>query len=384
MEISFHLVEPFLFTTTSSAVAASGAATISVGTLGYPVPAVYPGAQLIIDSGLSEEVITVSGFNATSSPPTITATFAVPHLSGVQVVGATFPTQALSGDQFYTQLEILSYLARAQNQFLADVPVIFALNNQTVSVGQILQPLVCDAIEIHRIASSCANNALVSLVRLNGIVTATVSSPHNLVPGEKFAILQSPDPTFDGAFTVSTVPDNLHWTYPQTGASELISGGIAGLWLRLLEVSQSELSMQNPQWMSQFQTALKSWYEDRTGLYQFGLGGKPSSNFPIEVLCSVRDTGVLQPTDGFLVPDPMLHYVKYKALEYAWSKDGEQRNPQMAAYCKSRYDRGVMTVRRWMGWAGGLGGRAEQQMAMAGMAGMVGSGVGAGSGRGRR
>lgn len=375
MEISLHLVEPYCWTTTSAAVAAPGSASISVGSLGTPVNACYIGAQLVIDTGLSQEIITVSAFDPASTPPTITATFALPHVSGVPVAGVTFPTQAMSGDPLWTQSEMLSYLARAQNQFLADVPLIFSLNTQNVAYGQILQPLVCDAIEIHRIASSAANVALASLSRSGNTVTATSESPHGLIAGEKFAILSAPDPNFDGAFRVATVPDNLHWTYSQIGPNETVSGGgYAGLWLRLLEVSQEELFMQNPFWQSQFTTALKSWFEDRTGLYQWGVGGKPSSNFPVEILCSIRDSDMLALTDYFLTPDPFLHYVKYKALDYAWSKDGEQRSPQLAAYAKARYDRGVLTARRWLGWIGGLGGKSGRQIAMAG----------AGAGGGRR
>jgi len=367
LEIGFALVEPWLYTTTSSAVAAPGPATIQVPTLGYPVPAVYVGAQLVIDIGLSQEIVTVTAFNAASVPPTITATFSVPHASGVQLIGATFPTQAALGDQFYTQSEILSYIARAQNTFLTDVPMIYALNTQTVQVGQVLQPLVCDSVSIARIASSYQNIALASLTRSGGTVTAASISPHGMTVGEKFAILQAPDPGFNGAFTVGAIVDSTHWTYSQSGANESVSGGgYAGLWLRLLEVSQEELSMQDPFWRDRFITRLSSFYEDRVGLYTFGLNGQPSSNFPVEILCSIRDTDVLAMTDGFLVPDPMLHYVKYKALEFAWSKDGEQRSPQLQAYAKARYDRGVAISRRWTGWAGSMGGQSQQQIAGAG------------------
>ena len=68
----------------------------------------------------------------------------------------------------------------------------------------------------------------------------------------------------------------------------------------------------------------------------------------MEVLVTARDTDTLAMTDGFLVPDIMLHYVEVKALEYCWSKDGEQRSPQMQKYCAMRYARGVQTVQRWM------------------------------------
>jgi hypothetical protein len=367
MELSFHLVEPTLYCTTLSAVAAPGVATVQLQNLGYPVNACYDGAELVIDSGLSEEIVTVSGFNAASTPPTITATFALPHAAGVQAVGATFPTQAQSGDYFFSQTEILSYIARAQNQFLSDVPMIFALNTQTVTVGQVIQPVVCDMIEIARIASSYQNVALVSLSRLNNVVTATSVSPHGLIPGEKFAIFQSPDPNFDGAFNVGMVTGPTTWTYPQVGLNELISGGgWVGLWLRLLEVSQEELSMQSPFWQAQFITKISSWWEDRAGIYRFGVNGKPSTNLPVSVLCAIRDTDVLLLTDGLLVPDPFLHYTKYKALEYCYSKDGEQRDSSRAAYCKARYDRGVAISRRWLGWAADMGKQQQMQMATAG------------------
>jgi len=376
-ELGLHLVEPYLYSTTTSAVTTPGTATIGITSLGTPVSACYVGAQIIIDSGLSQEIVEIAGVNPNTTPPTITATFAVPHATGVQVIGPTFPTQAASGDPFFTQTEILSYIARGQNQFLADVPLVFSLNTQNVTVGQVLQPLVCDSIEIHRIASSYQNVALASLARLNGTVTATSTSPHGLTQSEKFAIIQAPDPNFDGAFKVATVTGPTTWTYQQSGPDELISGGgYAGLWLRLLEVSQEELSMQNPFYRDNFATKLTSWFEDRTGLYQFGVNGRPSTGLPIEILCSVRDSDTLEMTDGFLVPDPFLHYIRYLSLSYAFSKDGEQRDPMRAAYCKQRYDRGVMITRRWMGWAGGMGGRAEQQMAMAG--------AGAGASRGKR
>jgi len=377
LEMSFELIEPYLYSTTASAVASAGTATIQVNTLGYPVPAVFVGAQLVIDSGLSQEIITVTAFNTTITPPTITATFAVPHLSGVQIIGATFPTQAASGDVFFSQSEILSYLARAQNVFLSDVPIIFALNAQTVQVGQTLQPFPCDIVEAARIASSYQNVALTSLIRSSGTVTATSQSPHGLSANEAFAIIQSPDPTFDGAFTVATVPDSTHWTYPQSGINTSTSGGgFAGLWLRLLEVSFEELAMQNPAWRNTYITSLRNWFEDRQGLYQWGTGGIPASNFPVEILCSIRDTDTLQLTDGFLTPDVFLHAVRWKALQFCLEKDGEQRDANRAQYCKMRYDRLVVAVRRWSGWASGMGGQAHQQMAMAG--------AGGGQSRGRR
>jgi hypothetical protein len=158
---------------------------------------------------------------------------------------------------------------------------------------------------------------------------------------------------------VGTVISSTSWSYTQVQPNATTTGGAAVLWLRLYETSSEELSIQNPFWRNQNITQLSSWYEDRTGNYQWGVNGKPATTLPVEVLVSQRDTDTLAFTDGFLVPDPCLHYVKYKALEYCFSKDGEMRDPMRAKYCGMRFARGVQTVRRWMEGMGVESGMAE-------------------------
>lgn len=355
IEIGLHLIEPFIFSTLTSAVAVAGISSPAVASLGYPVNSLYPGAMIVVDGGTpSEEEVTITAVNVGAK--TFTALFLNTHAIGASVVGATFPTQAMSGDQFFTQTEVLSYIARAQHEFLAQVPHIFSMNQQTVKFGQVYQSLTCDAIEMHRVASSAPNLQLVSLTRVGGVVTAISQSPHGLVPTEKFSILTADDPSFQGAFRATTILSPTSWTYPQQQPNATNVGGLAGLWLRLYETSQQELSIQNPVWRSQNITELTTWGEDRTGNYQFFVGGKPSSNFPLEVLCTIRDTDTLNLTDFFAVPDIALHFVKYKALEFCWTKDGEQRNPQLAKWCAMRFERGVLATKRFMdGVMAGLG-----------------------------
>lgn len=345
-EISFHLLEDYIYTNLTSAVIAIGPSTVTVNSLGYPRNALYIGAQLLIDSGNNQEIVTVTAVNPSAS--SFTAQFSLTHVIGAQVQGATFPVQAASGDFFYSQSEILSYLARAQNQFLADVPCIFSLNTQLVQFGQIYQQLVCNAIEINRIASSSIAVQITALNRVANLVTAVSASPHGLAAGRKFSIYNSPDPSFVGAFRVGTIVDPLTWTYTQDQPDSSAPTGTAVLWLRLLETSQEELSIQNPFWRNQNITKLRSFFEDRTGLYKWGVDGKPSTTIPVEILVSERDTDTLEMTDYLLVPDVLLHYCKYKALEYCFSKDGENRDPMRAKYCAMRYDRGVMTAKRWL------------------------------------
>ena len=361
LEMSGHLVQDFVYTSLTSAVTAVGTATVSVSSLGINRNAVYVGAQLVIDqSTVNQEIITVTAVNEFTS--SFTAMFTLMHAVGASVIGATFPVQASSGDFFYSQSEILSYIARAQNQFLADVPCILALNTQFVQFGQIYQQLVCNAIEINRIASSALTIPITSLTRASNLVTAVSASPHGLIAGSKFSIYNTPDPSFVGAFKVGNVVSPTSWTYTQYQPDSSAPDGTAVLWLRLLETSQEELSIQNPFWRNQNITRLRAFFEDRTGVYKWGVDGKPATTIPVEILVSERDTDTLEMTDFFLVPDVLLHGVKYKALSYCWSKDGEGRDPLRQKYCEMRYDRLVMAAHRWLDGLGIEVGEAEKAM----------------------
>lgn len=357
IEISFHFLQPYVNTTLTQAVASPGMQVVSVASL----EAIYPGAQLVIDQGIQpfEEIITVLLVNPATNQ--ITANFTQAHNSGASVVAATFPIQQTT-DPFYTQAEVLGYLARAQNEFLARVPAVFALSNQQVAFGQLFQTTPCSTIEINRVAASSTNLALLSLVRAGNNVAATTLSAHGLIVGEKFSILSAADSSFLGAFRVATVPDATHFTYMQVAPDMTSNSGTVGLWLRLYEISQIELTMQNRNWQNEYQATLRNFFEDRTGNYRWGVGGKPASNFPVELLSSVRDSDVLTLTDGFLVPDLFLHGVKYLAMAFMYSKDGEMRNPEMQKYCQMRFDRLVLAAHRWLDNMMSLANRQRQHV----------------------
>jgi hypothetical protein len=105
--------------------------------------------------------------------------------------------------------------------------------------------------------------------------------------------------------------------------------------------------MQNPAWQSNSGTP-KSWFEDRTGVYGWGVGPVPDTNYYVELLTSIRGSTSLGMLDGFLVPDCFVPYIKYQSLAYAWSKAGVQRSPTLARYCQSRFDFGVMLADRFL------------------------------------
>jgi hypothetical protein len=351
LEMSFTLLEPYVATTSTTSVNSPGSTTVTVNSFGIPIPAIYAGAELVIDPNTpNQEVVVVTAINLSTRQ--FTALFAFTHSIGATIIAPTFPTQATSGDPFFTQSEILSYLGRAQNEFLAECPCIFALTNQLVNIGQIYQQLVCDSIEIDRIAASNIAIPVVSMTRTSNLVTAISATPHNLSANSRFSIFNAPDPGFNGAFKAITILSPTSWTYAQYAPNAYMPGGMLGLWTRLYETSQEQLTMQDYGWRNQNITKLASWYEDRTSVYKFGVNGRPATAIPVEILSSIRDTHTLALTDGFLVPDICLHGVKYKALEYCFSKDGEMKDPMRESYCKMRADRIIMATKRYMEWMG--------------------------------
>jgi len=345
-EISLHLCCPYLSTTLLTAVTVPGSQTVTLGTLrdqNNNEIAVYAGAQLVV-GGPGAEIIIVTAFSPSSNQ--ITATFARTHLQGSPVTAATFSLQQPT-DPIYTQPEMLGYLSRAQNEFLEQVPFTFAIFSQSATTGSIIQSLPSTAIELNRVAASTLSLPITSLVRAGNTVTATFSAPHGLSVGSTFWVLDPEDSSFAGVFKVATVASSTVVTYEQDAADASTTGGTAEYYIRLYELTQEELTMANRQWRAQF-GAPTAFFEDRTGLYQWGLNAQPPFGLTLELLCSIRDTDNLSLLDGFLVPDPLVPYVKYLAMNYALSKDGVFADPQRARYCEMRFRRGVAAVQRWL------------------------------------
>jgi hypothetical protein len=347
MEISLHVVEPILLTTLSAPILAPGSQTVLVGSILDPQNselAVYVGAQVVVDTGTSAEIVTITAFVV--SPASITAVFAGAHASGVPVSGATFPTQHAT-DPIFTQDEMIGYVARAQNEFLEQVPVAFSLFYQSTITGQMLQSLPANAIELNHVSLSQLSLPIISLVRAGGIVTATFANPHGLLANGTFWVVQPADLTFQGVFRVASVVDPNTITYLQFANDAATTGGTAAYFVRLYELTSEELTLNNRQWKQTWGTP-SSWFEDRSGNYQWGLGAIPAVGAPLELICSIRDSDVLTLLDGFLAADLLVPYFKYLAMSYIFSKDGVYKDPQRAQYCDMRFKRGVAAVQRWI------------------------------------
>lgn len=358
-EVSLRLVEPIVQTTLSAPVAA-GTATVAIASTEY----IYVGCQLVCDVGAKAEVITVTAV-APDPTNTITAVFAFSHSSGASLTGATFPIQQPT-DPIFTQSEMLGYLSRAQNEFLEQAPIAFAPFYGFAVGGTVFQSLPATAIELERVAASAMTMTVETLARAGGVVTATFPSPHGLQVGSTFTVQaqqgvgfvgygdggygQGPygggfDPTFGGVFQVASIVSSTVLTYNQDAGDATQTLGLVTYYIRLYEVTQSEMYLTNPMWQS-MPGQPTGFFQDRSGLYQFGLNAVPPYTIPLELLCSIRDTDSLTLLDGFLLPDTLVYLLCYLVLSFCLSKDGVFSDPQRAKYAHDRYLRGVMAVNR--------------------------------------
>lgn len=379
-EVSYHLVEQVLDAAIVSIGGAGGYGKGPYGLVPYgggsgPVTVVlnvpvefylYPGAQIVIGYQLpDEELVTVLSVNQAAN--SFTCVIVNSHSPGDPVFGATFPTQQTT-DPLYTQPEMLDYLAHAQNDFLNKVPLILDLfGGNLISVGQQYYLLPPTAIELERVAvqNGLADAEPIATVqRAGGVVTAILTLPSDFTPALPVLVLGVNDPGNNPSFnsisdyytypvaTVST--DGLTLTWPQAGANfgpVAGNGAVVGAptLTRLYESAQEQLSMQNPAWQTSLGSQVPTnWYEDRSGVYGWGVAPIPTSNFWAELLCSVRDTVALGMLDSFLLPDCFAVYLNYYVLACAWGKSGEQSSPTMAKFAQQRFDYGVMLADRFL------------------------------------
>lgn len=381
LEISLHLVQPYVYTTLAGSVTA-GSNTVTVGSLGVPTNACYLGAQLlVVDAVNGNEVITLTGFN--TAGPTITATFALPHPSGTVVSGATWPLQQAT-DPIFTQAEMLMYLSRAQNEILSRLPVVYSRSSGSVAMNSLLQSSPSNMIEMERVSLSSISFTGATLVRDgNGTVMCAFGYQTTLVAGDMITVYQSSDSSFLGCFLILTSTgtggggfgtggfgtggfggggSGFTVTWSQDGAAASSNTASLAIFNRLYEQTQQEVVMQERTFRNDYFPAPTGWYEDRVGNYKWGVNVKPQGTFPINLIYSIRDNDVLTLADGFVAPDIIVPYIKYKAMEYIYSKDGLWASPSLASYCKMRVDRGILIVRRFFeGEQMGIG--EPQQMA---------------------
>ena len=106
------------------------------------------------------------------------------------------------------------------------------------------------------------------------------------------------------------------------------------------ETSQANLDAYDYRWQSAQPGAPQVYFRDKMPLQNFGIWPRVNNTAVFEIVYSRRQ-GPMQLLDGFLFPDMFVPVVKYRTLSFAYSKDGEARNPGLAKYFAARYEFGA-------------------------------------------
>jgi hypothetical protein len=333
VQASFMLLEPRVNTTLGTAVS-PGSATVTPGSM----LGIYAGALLIVGSGSTQEVITVSSTTGTQ----FTATFAKSHAVSDALFGATFPT-GQPNMFLFTQAEMLGYLLEGQQDFLLKVRLLYAITQTGYAQSTMFYTQPSRAIRLERIArvtQPAANTTLGTAVS-PGVATVTPGSMVGIYAG---AVLLVGSGTTQELITVSSVsaatvsrgtPTRFTATfaYAHPATDPTVSSPVL---IDLLNTAAADLDMMEENWVAALGDPLM-WFQDSLSETTFGLHPNPSPGGTMELWYSDRGPDSLALNGALSVPDIFTPALKYKVLEKAFSKDGEQRDSQRAKFCGENY-----------------------------------------------
>jgi hypothetical protein len=285
-DVAFALFEPCVNVLVPAGGIGVGAAVVSVWD-----DSLYVGAQVLVGVlGGDLEVVAVTAVNPGIS---FTATFVNAHVAGEPIIGATFPVQNTAGDPFFLQSEMIEYLSNAVNDFLLRCPLAYQIDDTIeVAPAQPTAALPQDCMQPVRIA------------------------PFQVLASDGFGDGGFGDGGFGGGDEITL------FAYP------------------LRETSQSNLDGTNYRWSQEAAALPYTFYRDKINLQWFGIWPRANNVTPVEIVYKQRGPALMGLADGFLVPDPFLVYIKARVLEFAYSKDGEQRAPALSRFWGGRYEMG--------------------------------------------
>lgn len=117
----------------------------------------------------------------------------------------------------------------------------------------------------------------------------------------------------------------------------------------LRETSQAYLDATDYQWQTETGQTPRSFYRDKVPLQCVGVWPRLTNTGIYEVTATVRQPYSMGMLDGFLFPDVFLPIVKFRMYSFAYSKDGESRNPGLAKLFDTKYQLGLQVVNMLMG-----------------------------------
>jgi hypothetical protein len=109
----------------------------------------------------------------------------------------------------------------------------------------------------------------------------------------------------------------------------------------LRETSQSNLDSMFYNWTQAALDQPRNYFRDKIPLQNVGIWPRSGNTVNLECVYAQRQAQTMGWGDGFLVPDPLTVAIFQRTLSFAYSKDGEMRNPGLARYWSSRYQASV-------------------------------------------
>jgi hypothetical protein len=346
------LVEPVVSTQLNSVVSGAGTFTITPLSMKY----IYNGAQLLVGSGATLEVIVVKNASTTN----FQADFSFAHGATDPLYGATFPT-GQPNNILFTQQEMMGYVLDAVDDFVLKVRPLYLILLSQFTTGVLSYDKPDNAVRIERI-SRVDYGTLGTAVLVPGTTTITPPTMAGItngklllvgLEGQSFEVITATNCT---ATTFDAVFANSH-----PASDPLYPNATVRLW----NVSVTDLDNNNPNWLGE-RGKPTSWYEDQINVNQYGVGPTPSSNWISFIWYSQR--ALRQPVFGYgegqygivpyggvgdltllsplLIPDPLAYIPYYGMLARVFRKDGELRDPLREQYCQRRYDAGVEIANR--------------------------------------
>ena len=113
----------------------------------------------------------------------------------------------------------------------------------------------------------------------------------------------------------------------------------------LRETSQSNLDSMYPVWGQQGMSQPRVYFRDKIPIQNVGIWPRMGNKVNLEVVYAQRQASTMGWGDGWLVPDPFTVAILQRTLSFAYSKDGESRQPALAKYWESRYQMSVKIAR---------------------------------------
>ncbi len=205
---------------------------------------------------------------------------------------------------------------------------------------------------------------VVTIISVNPGISfqATFALPHAAgapIIGATFPVRQTSDPLYQQGEMLAyastalndfltevplvyTVSNNVTVQYTQQNtqlpADSMFPVRIAAFGYPLRETSIPNLETYDFRYNVQAAQKPLAYFRNDNPLQSFGVWPRCNNDINVEIVYAARSAQTLGLADGLPIPDPLTLGMKYRILEFAYSKDGEARNPGLAKFWGSRYN----------------------------------------------